>query len=390
MAESQTATSGTDVQEQQWLEYKSKYLQVTMQQKMNCSFDRWYKTFRKVTIKSKIIPIGETFVEYLKTDGLKLPPQIQNEMDNVYELDSDNDSDDPFSEEDGNESNSNDDSKSDEADSENNIDFSKMGNLLRDIAEKMKELKGAVVPKLNWSAPSDAKWINGETLKCEYISQIVLLLKSSQFVQHDLCFPFHGCSDFVDNAENVENSENVENVDNAENGEVQTLHTLSYQLVLRKWSTLHPNREFRCFVYDQELIAIAQRNDDDVYAELQSKSSRDALSKTILDFFMEKVHQKFMNDHFVMDVYVDQHSKVFVIDFQPFNEITDSVIPWMDICKAIEDEDRKEILFGFVDKEAAAKIRFSSKSQYRFPVDCVDLENEQQINEFVDSCNLEI
>merc|ERR1712228_636532 len=75
------------------LMYKKKYLSVTCKEKLNCSFNEWYKIFRKQTIKARIIPINQTFIDYLKMDGLKLPPQIQNEMDNYYDLDSDNDSD---------------------------------------------------------------------------------------------------------------------------------------------------------------------------------------------------------------------------------------------------------------------------------------------------------
>jgi len=47
-------------------------------------------------------------------------------------------------------------------------------------------LGGTVCPKLNWSVPRDAAWVNGGTLRCETAGDVMLLLKSSDFVQHDL------------------------------------------------------------------------------------------------------------------------------------------------------------------------------------------------------------
>lgn len=33
-----------------------------------CSFDKWYSTFRKVTIQSKIIPLSDEVLNYLRSD----------------------------------------------------------------------------------------------------------------------------------------------------------------------------------------------------------------------------------------------------------------------------------------------------------------------------------
>ncbi|GFH20173.1 uncharacterized protein HaLaN_17253 [Haematococcus lacustris] len=44
-----------------------------------------------------------------------------------------------------------------------------------------------VVPKLNWSCPSDATWVNPlSSLACDNAEQVVLMLKSSDRVAHDL------------------------------------------------------------------------------------------------------------------------------------------------------------------------------------------------------------
>ena len=46
---------------------------------------------------------------------------------------------------------------------------------------------GAVLPKLTWSAPKDAVWMtSGNTMRCSTSDEVVLLLKSSDRVAHDI------------------------------------------------------------------------------------------------------------------------------------------------------------------------------------------------------------
>jgi D123 len=40
--------------------------------------------------------------------------------------------------------------------------------------------------QLNWSAPLDAAWVNGGTLKCHSPGDVIALLKASLFASHDL------------------------------------------------------------------------------------------------------------------------------------------------------------------------------------------------------------
>ena len=55
------------------------------------------------------------------------------------------------------------------------------------ITKAIKQLGGAVFPKLNWSAPRDVSWItNDASLKCTTPGDVYLLLKSSEFVTHDI------------------------------------------------------------------------------------------------------------------------------------------------------------------------------------------------------------
>ena len=107
----------------------------------------------------------------------------------------------------------------------------------REIAQAIEDLGGEVFPKLNWSSPRDASWITTtNTLKCHHASDIFLLLKSSDFVAHDLAHAYEDCSDEVEGQKGVR----------------QRPETV--QLVLRKWFDLAPSMEFRCFVRDNKLI----------------------------------------------------------------------------------------------------------------------------------------
>jgi hypothetical protein len=62
------------------------------------------------------------------------------------------------------------------------------------IKKAIDKLGGDVFPKLNWSSPRDVPWImNMGTLKCSTPGDVFLLLKSSEFVTHDLTMPFDCC-----------------------------------------------------------------------------------------------------------------------------------------------------------------------------------------------------
>jgi hypothetical protein len=189
---------------------------------LKCQFSSWYDIFRNinqrrsnVTIKSVVIrPLPTDFLEFLQSDGVRLPlgatkvsscaPSEQDGED-AWSSDDEGDSDD------------------DEEASPSPRQYS-FPTLNQQIEEGIQELGGSVIPKLNWSSPKDATWINNGTLKCQTPGDVYLLLKSSDFVMHDLTHAIEGDSSSV-----------------------------QYELVLRKWCNLHPSMEFRCFVYNHEL-----------------------------------------------------------------------------------------------------------------------------------------
>lgn len=124
------------------------------------------------------------------------------------------------------------------------------------------------MPKLNWSSPKDATWMNCGTLKCTKVGDVYLLLKSSDFVGFDLekawddleqedgnddsggTYEMGNLS--MDESSNNNGAAKKENTTSA-SGKGRKPASFEYELVLRKWCNLHPSMEFRCFVYDHEL-----------------------------------------------------------------------------------------------------------------------------------------
>ncbi len=48
-------------------------LMTTSQHVLNCSFERWYPSFKSVSFRSQIVPLPKDFADYLVQDGVYLP-----------------------------------------------------------------------------------------------------------------------------------------------------------------------------------------------------------------------------------------------------------------------------------------------------------------------------
>ncbi|KAI8913589.1 D123-domain-containing protein [Gorgonomyces haynaldii] len=224
-----------------------------------CRFSRWYPQFRSSSIKSTVIPLSKEFVEYLKH------AQVVSEQENQFP------------------------------------------ELAQQVKEVIALYGGKVFPKLNWSSPKDASWmLCGNTLMCQSFDDIVLLLKSSDFVAHDLSFPYEHCDDVaVDRQVEVQDG--------------------TYELVLRQWYTLHPSNEFRCFVRNNEIIGISQRDTTNYYPFLKEKI--DDYQEIIFELFEDKIQGKFADPSFVLDIYINPgNEKAFIMDFNPFGPTTDPLL----------------------------------------------------------------
>ncbi|PLB37308.1 cell proliferation protein CDC123 [Aspergillus candidus] len=283
---------------------------ITYSHILNCSYQNWHPRYRTFTPKSRAIPLTPQFVSWLRADGIVLPP------DEARPTDPDDD-DDTFSD--------------DDADEE-----SDPSTEWREIHDRVKstiaEYGGIVTPKLNWSAPKDATWMAATNdLQCQSPNDIYLLLKSSDFITHDLEHPFDGC--VGDSAEDTPSPP----------------PEVPYSLVLRKYVNFNPALEFRCFVRNRVLLCMSQRDQNhyDFLFEM-----RDELRSRIQAFFDEKLKDTFPDPNFVFDVYVPQpYQRVWLVDINPWAVRTDPLLfSWLEILNkkdpiGIQEDDGVEEQF---------------------------------------------
>ena len=149
----------------------------------------------------------------------------------------------------------------------------------------------------------------GGSLKCKSLSQLYLLLKSSDFVAHDLTMPFNDCDDQTP----------------------ETDPAVQYCLVLRKWREVNPGTEWRCFVRDGSLVGACQRDTASHYIHMAREE--DSVRRDLVTFFREQIKDKFPLSNYVFDVTRPGKDRVILVDFNPFGNPTDTLLfdSWEDI-----------------------------------------------------------
>ncbi|KAI9934058.1 hypothetical protein ASPWEDRAFT_48661 [Aspergillus wentii DTO 134E9] len=315
---------------------------VTYSHILNCSFHSWQPRYRTITPKSRVIPLTAPFVSYLNADGIVLPPEDAppTDEDNV------------------------DDTFSDDEDVEEHSDPS---TEWQDVHSRVKatitDFGGNVTPKLNWSAPKDAAWMSATNdLQCRTPNDVYLLLKSSDFITHDLELPFDGC---VPDDESTPQPE------------------IPYHLVLRKYVNFNPSLEFRCFVRNRVLLCMCQR-DQNHFDFLFPM--RDSLRSRIQAFFDEKLKDTFPDPNFVFDVYVPPpHQRVWLVDVNPWAERTDPLLfSWLEILQMKdpigiqEEEDDPNVPEQFVRLSLNDNNTFTVESP---PDEASESESEEDLED---------
>jgi len=361
-------------------------------------------------------------LEYLKGDGITLP-RGATKLSSF--LPDNNDNDDVWSSDD------NDDNEKNHVDNEQekedrevtkDIDDNYISSSEEDekeyhfpilneqIQNSIERLGGSILPKLNWSSPKDVTWLNASTMKCLTVGDVYLMLKSSDFCMHDLT---HALDDLCDDDGNSD-------VDDGKN--TIPTPTVEYELVLRKWSNLHDSMEFRCFVGNDELVAISQRHHTQHFPHLNHDLTD--IRSTIIEFFIGAIRDNFdvsrrqrrhnmVPGNYVFDVYVDKDRRAWLIDFNVWSIRTDSllftwdelvalsVIPpltsYHDIqeggggdqgsnnssssmteeCGSRVEKDLDNIKPEMRVVTTENEVRYDPLSSYRGPIDAVDLASEE-------------
>ncbi|UJR21028.1 hypothetical protein I4U23_024128 [Adineta vaga] len=327
---------------------------VSVQEVLNCSFPVWYPLFNKHSIKSVILNLTDDVLAYLRSDEFYLPTSANEAMDEMRKINADEAS---------SENEDDDDHWSDEDDdTTKKISFPELETQIKDVLNDY----DAVFPKLNWSSPKDARWmISDSRLKCTNLADVFLLLKSSDFITHDLCEPFKHCH----------------------GDHASVLSTLQYVLVLRKWSALQPFKEFRCFVKNNQIIGISQRDSENYYDFIDKTA--DHILDDLVQFFKAHIQNKFLSVDFVVDIYRKDSNKLYIIDFNPWGPMTDSLLfNWSELLTLSTQNTNEQPEFRYVNSQNG--IRPNSYIQYAMPKDIADISRERDINMLADVLSSQI
>lgn len=294
----------------------------------NCQFKSIYSLFGKHMPRARVLTAPEEFRQYLLADGIWLAEDDDDLLVPKDEYSSDSD-------------------KEDEAALElkdNSVDSkARVPEFFHNrIKNTIKELHGAVCPKLNWSSPKDATWIlPTNSMKCYTPNEIYMLLKSSDYCTHDLTQAL------------------------GDGDEPETL-----QLVLREWFDCNKSLEFRCFIKNGHLIGCTQR--DMVYYEFLEEAQAQIIRA--ISNLCKCLIADYPDPCFVADVYVKKsYERAYLIDINPWLERTDSLLfSWDELYKW----DRPFEL-RLLDK-ACSTINFNAKehSANHVPHDLVDMPRE--------------
>ncbi|KAL1747322.1 D123-domain-containing protein [Schizophyllum fasciatum] len=257
---------------------------------LNFQFSSWYPRFSGVSIKSTIVkPLPEDFAQYLNEDSIFLPEGSEDIVASSSLSDTEDSAGD-------------DDSDSDEP--RRTYAFPDLDSQIRDA---IKRYEGAVFPKLNFSSPRDASWMlpSSSPLKCTSPADVYLLLKSSDFVSHDLSH------DLVFDGQTPGPNEPYE-----------------LELVLRKWYAIDRSREMRCFVRAGRLIGISQR-DTNYYPYMAAADIQRGIVNAITRFWTDKIvsNSKWEAEDYIFDILLTRDlSRAHIVDFNPYSPRTDSLM----------------------------------------------------------------
>ena len=251
--------------------------------------------YRTITPKARLIPLTKPFLDYLRADSIVLPdddaPAEPNWSDDSGVFSASDDYDD--------------------FDGEYEDVAAGWRNIHNAIRDTIANLDGKVIPKLNWSAPKDATYMNANSMDCRTPQDVYLLLKSSDFITHDL---EHAFDDTVEDSNLTQDS-------------------IPYHLILRKavgkWN---PSVEFRCFARRRKLLCMCQRdlNHFDFLFNMTGQ-----LRSRIQEFFDVRLRDTFPDESFVFDIYIPPpYDRVWLVDINPWAPRTDPLLfSWMEILE---------------------------------------------------------
>ncbi|KAG9315670.1 putative cytoplasmic protein [Chiua virens] len=253
-------------------------------------FSSWFPSFASISIRSTIIrPLDQSFKTYLESDGVFVPEGSEDVLAESTLSDDDEDSEKEGS-----------DGFEPEAP---HFSFPELDASIRAAIKKYQ----AVFPKLNFSSPKDAAWVlpMSSPLQCTSPAEVYLLLKSSDFITHDLNVErvFEGCG-------------------------TDDRPSYDLELVLRKWYPMDRSREMRCFVRNDTLLGITQR-DMNFYDYMIDPLTQRKIKSTIHSLWEEHIRPKWVSTQpdYIFDLLLTRDlSRAYVLDFNPYAPRTDPLL----------------------------------------------------------------
>ncbi|KAJ7212158.1 D123-domain-containing protein [Mycena pura] len=319
-------------------------------------FSSWYPMFSSISIKSTVIrPLPQNFIDYLHSDGVHVP-EGSDDLPAESTLSDD---------EDGTEQ---EEQSSDEGEVRR-FAFPELDSQIRECIRSYE----AVFPKLNFSSPKDASWVlpASSPLKCTSPADVYMLLKSSDFITHDLVAEsvFDGCSPPADSC------------------------SYELELVLRKWYPVERSREVRCFVRQNNLLGISQR-DTNYYDFLNSEPSKTKIVSSVRDFWETKIRPKWQApEDYTFDLLLTRDlSRGHILDFNPYAPRTDPLLFTYDDLHALSLSPKRTPELRVIDSRAhpAATSNAPAYQHNMIPFEALSLSSGRNIHEFAESWKEEI
>ena len=340
-----------------------------------CQFHSWYPKFgQKHAGRAATLEVAEDFVEYLKEDGITVPEDSRVFGRPTSASSSDSSSSETIAPD-----------RSAEDDGERNQASSyghRFCELMSDIDQAISNLNGTVVPKLNWTCPKDAIWINPHSsLRCENAEEVILMLKASDRVMNDVLRAYEGCSDPTPSQWEAAG--------------------LKCVLNLKKWYDFDRRREFRCFVVNGKLkgkashcwlgalnltdlseltrpplAGVCQRYVNEDASNFAANAGEETLEK-VQEFISDVVKERLANMRsYALDIHISKKGRITVIDVNPCGEPTSALLfSWDEIFAAgtgaSGGEEAEPILELRLVSAATSSITVSEKAVYGKPFDFV-------------------
>ena len=276
---------------------------------LQCDFAAWHAKYGALAPASSVVPLPDAFVAYLAEDGLvvgdasdAVPRRDARQQTRGAAVIVDDDDYAPeFS------SSSSEDADGDGGSGGGSGDGEaapapwpeRFPELKARIDAEIARLGGAVAPKLNWSAPTDALWVaGGSGLRCTSAEQAVLLVKASDRAAYDLEIierlrARHAAATAGSTAAAAAGSTAAGAGAAAAAAAAADPPPPAPALVLRAWRDLRPEREFRCFVHGHAPVGICQRDPTQRFPQLQDAAERDAIRDAVCDFHARRFGRGF-------------------------------------------------------------------------------------------------